>query len=419
MTPAPRLSDFADRLPSGSVLPDYRGRSILNLPATLGALLGVADGWVGPSLAPSLYAPLAGDWKRVILLLVDGVGWNRLERELERDDAGYLALEERYGLARQPLTSVSPSTTSVATTSLLGNGAAPAEHGMLGYTYWLPSLDLIANALFWKPAFAPFAASGSLEDLGLAPETFLPAPSLFATLAAGGVPSRALLPSTIAHSPLSRMQLRGAAVEGFEGAPDLLARLERWQAHDNGPAFAYGYLPDFDSLSHCDGPDAPSWSELWRGFVRAFSGFVERLDPETLLLVTADHGHVFTPLTERRTWQQHPELQRLCRCPPGGEARHSYLYADPAKRSALLGYCHDHLAASFTVLDGAEALAGGLYGPVGRLHPEAVARVGDVVLLARGGASFWDASNDAQLLGMHGALEADEMLVPLAAFSTR
>ena len=39
-----------------------------------------------------------------------------------------------------------------------------------------------------------------------------------------------------------------------------------------------------------------------------------------------------------------------------------------------------------------------------------------MVALARGGASFWDEAPDTVLLGMHGSLDPDEMLVPLIAF---
>lgn len=408
---------LSDRL-AGGVFPRYSGGSILNLPASLGALLGSSYGWAAPPLRPSLLEVFGGDWRRVALLLVDGVGWNRLERELAENDAGYLALEDTFGLGRVRLTSVSPSTTSVATTCLLGNGAAPAEHGMLGYTFWLPALGAIANALFWKPADPPQASAGALEDLGFAPESFLPVPSLFATLAAAGISGRALLPRYIAGSPLSRMQLRGAEVEGY-GRSGPFAALERWQSQSSAPAFAYGYIVEFDAIGHRDGPDAPSWSEQWRTFVAQLGGFLPRLQPDTLLLLCADHGHVSTPRAQRRTLQHLPEIARLCRCPPGGEARHTYLYCRPEQRAELLTACSELLSDAFVVLAGEEALAAGLYGPSDRAHPEAAQRLGDVVLLARGGASLWDAGNPATLLGMHGALEPDEMLVPLAGFTGR
>jgi hypothetical protein len=362
-------------------------------------------------------AALRGPWERVVLLLVDGVGWNRLHDELATDDAGFLALERSHGLARHRLTSVSPATTSVATTTMLGHGAAPAEHGMLGYTFRLPAFDGVINALFWRPEGDTESASGALEGHGFGPEGFLPTPSLFGTLAVGGVAGRALYPRTIAHSPLSRMQLPGAEIEGYEGLEDLTTKLLGWQGDCAAGSFAFGYLPDFDSLSHRDGPDAPSWSELWRRFVPALAELVGGLAPGTLLLMTADHGHVHTPLGERRTFQELPGVLDLCRDRPGGEARHAYLYARPEATPDLLIACRQALGDTFTVLDGAEALAGGLYGPPERLHPEAAQRVGDAVLLARGGASLWDADNDAVLLGMHGALHPDEMLVPLIAFA--
>ncbi len=408
---------LSDLVGAGQILPRYGGGSIANLPPTIGALLGVDEGWSSPTLAADLIAPLAGDWRRLVLLLVDGIGWNRLLAEVGRDDAGFDELYDRYGLIQEPITSVSPATTSVATTVLLGNGAAPAESGMLGYTFRLPELGVVANALFWKPARHPTAVSGDLERWGLRPETFLPTPSLFQVLAAGGVEGSALLPRSIAASPLARMQLRGKSAVGYEGLSDLFHQLEGWSDHGAGrPAVAYAYYPYFDGISHRDGPDAPSWSALWEAFVFGLKRYLARLPNDTLVLMTADHGHVHTPLAERRTVRDVPGLARHSAHRPAGEARHPYFYARGGHQQAMAGTLAAALGDAFVVLDGEEALASGLYGPPERVHPEADRRIGDVVALARGGASFWDEAPDTELLGMHGSLDPDEMLVPLIAF---
>ncbi|NPA93714.1 MAG: alkaline phosphatase family protein, partial [Chloroflexi bacterium] len=109
--------------------PHYNGLSILNIPATVCRLLGVPVLGEHPPLDRRLTAPL-GEAERVVLVLVDGMRWDLLRQALE---AGLLPGWER--LAEEgilaPLTSIAPSTTAAALTTLW-TGQSPAEHGVMG-----------------------------------------------------------------------------------------------------------------------------------------------------------------------------------------------------------------------------------------------------------------------------------------------
>ncbi len=394
------------------VPPDYEGGSLVNVPATVGHLLGVRRGWSSPPLAAA--HGLGGiEASRVLLLVIDGLGLEALERH-SAFAARVRALAEEAGGRMTTLTSVVPSTTSVATTTLLGNGSAPAETGMLGFSQRLPRLGLVGNMLFWTVP----GEVGGLERRGLRPEAFVQSPSLFQTLQAGGVPSAAFLPASIARSPLSRLQFRGTAPHG---APDLAAAFaaaERFLRSIRS-GFAYVYTPDLDTVSHREGPETPGWErvldsilavlEAWRRGLRPFSG------PPPWLLITADHGLVATPPEERRRVAELDGVGPLLALRPGGEPRHLYLYARAGARAELLAAASEALSPAFLVVDGREALEAGLYGDPARSHVEAGDRVGDAVVLARGRASLWADDVDTVLLGMHGSLEADEMRIPLLA----
>lgn len=405
-------------LPASFILPRYDGSSLANVPPSIGQLLGV-DSWGGPPLDADAHKSLGSDIERVVLLLLDGVGWYRLSEQLRTDEAGFMRVLERYGVLKVPLTSVSPATTCVATTTLLGDGATPSEHGMLGYTFNLPRFGLIANMLFWHPAWKQGAVQGELENWGLTPEAFLPTPSTAEVLARAGVPMRVIMPAAYSRSPLSRMRPRGAEIEGFVNATDMWMKLDTWLSETaDQRAYAYAYYADFDTLSHRDGADGAFWNALWREFTFHLQHFVDGLSAaqrrKTLFLLTADHGHVVTPKKGRVTYGEHPELLELCSSMPGGEARHVYLYTRDTK--AVLAYAREYLADTFVALDSAEALAAGLYGRPESLHPEARRRLGDVSLLAKGPHYFWDERDHKVLLGMHSSLESEEMLVPLIGF---
>ena len=291
---------LASLLPDAFVVPRYDGRSIVNLPATVGRLLGVPEGWAGVGLEPDLLERLGDGLERVVLLLIDGLGWNRLQAQLERDGAGFQRVLERYGVLNKAITSVAPSTTSVATTVVLGDGAAPAETGMLGYSFALARSGVVANMLFWYPVGKNKAVHGELEAWGLKPETFLSTPSTAEVLAQAGIPMRVIMPKAYADSPLSRMRPRGAEIDGFINATDMWFKLGAWLAETTGKkAYAYAYYPDFDTLSHRDGCDALVWDDLWTDFgfqiERFFVGLNASQREKTLFLITADHGHVVTP----------------------------------------------------------------------------------------------------------------------------
>jgi len=394
------------------VPPDYGGGSLLNVPATLGQVLGVRNGWAAPPLAAAHGLDGLGA-TRVLLFVIDGLGLTALARHSAFDQR-VRALVEAAGGSTSSLTSVVPSTTSVATTVLLGNGAAPLETGMLGFSQRLPALGVVGNMLFWTVP----GEEGGLERRGLRPETFLDSPSLFQVLEAGGVRSAAFLPVSIARSPLSRLQFRGAAPHGMPDLAAALAAAERF-LRSTPSGFAYVYTPDLDTIGHREGPGTPGWRrvldgilgtlERWYRGLRPFSG------PPPWLLVTADHGLRATPAHEHRRLGELEGVGPLLASRPGGEPRHVYLYARPGAAPDLRAAAAQALGPSFVVVDGREALAAGLYGDPSRAHPEAGGRIGDAVVLARRGATLWPDDADTVLPGMHGSLEPDEMRVPLLA----
>ncbi|MEJ2290432.1 MAG: alkaline phosphatase family protein [Deinococcales bacterium] len=399
--------------PTTFVSPAYDGGSLVNLPPTVGRALGVADGWAA--------VPLSADHgledvqtRRLLLLVIDGLGRAALQRS-HGAGARLRELLTRCGARTTTLTSVAPATTTVATTALLGNGATPAETGLLGFSQRLPRLDLVANMLFWTVPGQPVA----LEARGVRPETFLATPSLFQVLEAGGVASASFLPAAIAGSPLSRLQFRGAAPRGFHALGEALRGAVSFVG-SRRRAFAYVYLPDLDTVSHREGPGGPGWERVLDRIVAELGSWLETAEgaagADTWVLLSADHGLVATPPDQRRLLSEVEGVQRLLDAPPAGEARHVYLYARAGAKGDLLELVSERLGDGFLVLDGHEALEAGLYGDPARRHPEAAARIGDVVVLARGGASLWLDDPATVLLGMHGSLEADEMQVPLFAF---
>ncbi len=411
--------EFLKLFPEHQILPQYNGFSLANLPATIGQLLDVPEGWAQPALDKALLSQLPEQVDRVMLLVLDGVAWSRLQTQLQNEDAGFNELFSNHGLSSSPITSVSPSTTCVATTVLTGNGAMAAETGMMGFQFLLAELGLVANMLFWLPAGQPNASNGSLEAWGIKPETFLPTPSAAQVLAKSNISTRIIMPAIYSRSPLSRMQMRDAEIDGYLNATDMFLKMQHWLDDTAGKkAHSYCYYPDFDSLSHRDGSDAEIWSVLWEDFVFQFKRFLTKVQNATgtLVLMTADHGHLPCTLADRHYFEDQKPLLDMLNLMPAGEARHNLLYARQGAKEELLAYSRQVLAEQFVVLDAQEALAEGLYGDTTRLHPDAARRLGDIVLIAKGKHYFWSGDPKKELKGKHGGLEPEEMLVPFINF---
>jgi hypothetical protein len=68
----------------------------------------------------------------------------------------------------------------------------------------------------------------------------------------------------------------------------------------------------------------------------------------------------------------------------------------------------------FSVLESGHVIRTGLFGP-GNPHPRLVDRLGDLILISHGDAYLWWSDKTDHLLGRHGGLHEEEMLVPFLA----
>ena len=138
---------------------------------------------------------------------------------------------------------------------------------------------------------------------------------------------------------------------------------------------------------------------------------LESLPAGTALVVTADHGQVET----RENVLELPGDVLTHVGMQSGEGRFRWLHARSGRMNDLADASRSLLGEHAWVRTREEAIAQGWYGPV--VTDQAASRLGDVLLAAKGTVAFHDPNDTGPylLVGRHGSLTPDEMLVPLLA----
>ena len=396
-----------------NIHPGYFGLSILNFPATISNWLS-APKLPYPALQIPELSTLIQGMDQVIVVLIDALSFSRFKTWMTSSpDLGSSVLSNGLLL---PITSVVPSTTSAALTTLW-TGRSPSEHGILGYELFLREYGIVTNMITHSPAVID-GQPGMLYQAGFNPEKALPVPSLGPHLSQAGTEIVALLSKAIQYSGLSRMHYPGVDLYGFSTVTDLW-HIARQLVHLplSKKRLIWIYYGAVDTLSHHYGPDSEQARSEFLSFMQSMHDiFIKELRNDvrkrSMLLLLSDHGQVTTPDNPHFDLSNHPSLTRRLHMQPTGEHRFSYLYPRPGQREAIAKYFENTWPRAFRILDSNFALENDLFGP-GVPTEESCHRVGDQIVISQGNNYLRWGSKPNTLRGRHGGLTADEMIVPL------
>jgi hypothetical protein len=398
----------------GVPIPAYRGRSLANLASSLGAALGRegSDPAPLPPLDPDL-DPFQGRRPEgpVVLLLVDGLGWSALRGSADRVAEGTAS---RWMHRARPLTSVFPTTTTIAFTSL-STGAAPGQHGVVGHRLYLPRLGTVVEVLRMSPLGVD--AAETLVGPEWSPSALCTVPSVFRR----GIRGVALSRDRFEGTGFTRLIYDGATFVGYFTASDLALSLREVLSRPEPPPLVFVYWDDLDLAEHLRGP-RPELVDVELEQVEALLSFVARnlegdLARRTTLVVTGDHGQVPMDADRQLVVDREPALLAHLARPPSGDRRAAYFAARPDHLSALREALEARLPRGGRLIDQPAAVDAGLYGPP-PFHPELSERLGDLLLLLPSPAGMSYSVPGARprrhpMRGAHGGLEPAELLVPM------
>jgi hypothetical protein len=284
---------------------------------------------------------------------------------------------------------------------------------------WLKEYGIVSNMIEHSPISFK-GAVGSLKQAGFSPENFLYHPTLGSYLKKHGIRSHAFSHKSIANSGLSRMLMKDVQVHPFSTPATMWVSIRKLIEHaPYDKLYIWAYWGQVDGISHFNGPDDERVAAEFMHYSTAFEEFfLKRLDSrlreDTLVILTADHGQTGTPLTGSNVLANHPGLYQHLRIKPTCENRMAFLYLHPGHENAVRAYFEEHWKDGFMLISQENALEASLFGP-GIPHPDLKDRVGDLIAIARQDNYLWWANDEDFLLGRHGSLHHEDMLVPFLA----
>ena len=341
------------------------------------------------SAAPAWLPAKVLQARQILLLVLDGLGWLQLRDRTE-------VAPTLTDMAGGPITTVAPSTTAAALTSI-STGLPPGEHGVVGYRIAVggssgPPHGEILNALRWSTGNGD---ARRRHD----PRLFQPC-EMF-----GSQRPPVVTRAQFADSGFTAAHLSDTRLFGYADRVGLVDQVLGAFAREE--PFVYAYWDDIDRTAHEFGL-AERYNDELAACDAMVAELLHRLPAGTAVVVTADHGQVHVG-------------ERLIHLPAevtglvdgqSGEARFRWLHSRPGAASDLLAAAHQAFDHVGWVRSVDEVVSAGWLGD--RVTSTARGRLGDVAVVARDPVAFVDPAevSSIELIGRHGSLTAAEMLVP-------
>lgn len=360
------------------MFPDY-SHCPVNLACSVSRAFGVEA--AHPTL-PCMDELLKHPYRNIAVLLLDGMGIDALEHHLEPE--GFF----RKNLSCT-LTSVFPPTTVAATTSIV-TGLTPAEHGWLGWTLYFEEIDKLVNVF---PNTEKYTGRQAAEYR--VADRYIPCTSILEKINEAGT-GRAY---TVApYGP-----------EKVHDMDEFFARIGELCAQD-GRKYIYAYWDEPDSLMHDNG----CRSDIVRDYIKELEAKTQELADtvsDTLLIVTADHGHLNV---EYSLITDYPEIEKMLVRPLSLESRAAVFYIRDEYKEAFPHAFREAFGSDFMLFSRDEVKRMRLFGD-GTPHPKFDSFAGDFIAAAVSDRCLNYDRTSKQFVSTHAGLDKREMRIPFIA----
>ena len=367
------------------VFPDYQN-SILNVTSSLLKYYGVSTNV--PS-NPVLDKVLVKKYRNIVYVLVDALGVEILNRHKDVSTA----LNNDFV---QIITSVFPSTTVSATTSVM-TGLPPISTGWLGWCQYVKEVEK-SDIFFMNKDY--YSESTVFEE-NIANKV-APVKKIYQLIeeADSSVHTLEVFPAFAQPEHDTFMKECITVVETCK---------------KKGKHFIYTYWDKLDYIMHETGPGSIEVNQMLASIDKGYQYLTKNLEKDTLVVLIADHGQVEVCPIELR---KYPSLWDTFVHEPSIESRATAFFIKPEKRVEFEDMFNHYFRDYFMLLTKAEVLAMKLFG-TGVIHERIDEFLGDYMAIAIDHYYFKLAEGKFVMRGQHAGLLKEEMQVPLIIHSKK
>ena len=331
--------------------------------------------------------------KKIVLVLFDGMGQNITRMHLKEDSF----IRSHYV---HTINSTYPPTTAAATTSVL-TGKFPIETGWLAWATYFPEVN--RNVILFR---GYDYNTGEKIDPEIAYKKY-PNKQLFELIKEADKDAKTFC--------LQRFPIQQYGPKSLISAGKMIKK----ELKNNEKAFGYFYWDTPDVEMHANG----IYSPLIRRKVRRIDRFMKKLtkaNPDTLFILTADHGHVNTEYIDI---PEYPDLYSLISKPACLEKRSPSFFVKEGKENEFKELFNKYFGNEFDLLSKEEVLKYKLFGE-GKPRDGVIDSFGDFVALSKGKYSLYSSKEyksshkgKGTYPGHHGGGTKEERLIDISIYN--
>ena len=323
--------------------------------------------------------------KNVVVILYDGMGSNILKKHLDKDSFLVKNCVRDYS-------SVVPSTTTAATTSML-SGLNPCEHGWLGWDLYIKPEDIIVTMFKNKLKDTTIDA----RDYNVARKYYD-----FNTITddinnKGKFSSKILFPFGI-----------GA----FTSLKDMCGRILS-ECKKPGKKYIYAYYEDPDYIMHDFGTEHVKVTKVMNKINKVTEELCSKLGKDTVVIVTADHGH---RNVNSILLSDYEDIYNTLAGDTWLEGRMTAFKIKNGMHNTFVELFNKYFGEDFILKSKQEIIEEKIFGD-GEEHKLFRDSLGDYFSLATSDRFFKYRDTSSDFVSMHAGITEDEMRIPLIIIS--
>ena len=295
----------------------------------------------------------------------------------------------------------------------------PIDHRILGYTSYIPETGTVCNMISLTPLGRK---EHCLLDNGYEMPWIRDHGTIYNKLQKNDIDSFLYLPYAIRNSGLTRITGNGAKITPYHSVSQMLTSLKRNLSAAKGKSFHFCYVSTIDTISHKIGPYTQDTAlEIESIFMLLDEQLLRsaNLPKNTFMSISADHGHTVLEEKQKIDLSTDRILKSYLSNPVVGDARAPFIRTNEGMVESTISYLTKKYKKDFISIPSKELMVEGFFGTPTSATGD-VSFLSDIILIPKNSTSIFDSSlnivdpkgkNDT-MIGMHGGLSMDEMLVP-------